>query len=487
MSKWAGQSATELASAIQNKQVGSRELLEYFIERYERLNPKINAVVYTDLETARRRADDADEALAKGELWGPLHGLPMTLKDNLQFAGMPMTMGSPALKDFFPPKNQDVVQAVLDAGAVVYGKTNLPYLGMDTQSFNELYGQTNNPWDLETTPGGSSGGSAAALAAGLCALEIGNDIGGSIRFPAHFCGIYGHKPSYGIVPTSGGVLPMSGGDNRFQPPFDLVVQGPLARSAEDLRLAMDILVAPLAHQKKAFKIELPESRQQSLGDFKVGTWFSHETFPTDNETTQVIAEFVGQLKNAGIQFTDQKPEVDLERSHDLRNIFEMIGLSHIQPPPVVEQYKALQDSDDPAMKQAGDTFFTTHRDASLLEMERFRLRQQWEDYFQNVDVLLCPVSRIAAHPHDHTPIFERSIEVDGNSEPYWQVMGPWNSLALVAYLPSTVVPVGRTPDGRPVGVQIIGPYLEDLTTIQFAIELQKALLGPFVLPQGFEA
>jgi amidase len=196
MDNFAFQSAVNLVKAIQDKKISSSELLELYIQRYERLNPSINAIVETDFETALRRAHQADEALAKNENWGPLHGLPMTIKDYINVIGLHTTYGSPMFKDYLPTSNADVVQPLIDAGAIIFGKTNLPLWATGSQSFNEVYGQTNNPWDLSRTPGGSSGGAAAALAAGLTGLEIGSDLGGSIRSPAHFCGVYGHKPTY---------------------------------------------------------------------------------------------------------------------------------------------------------------------------------------------------------------------------------------------------------------------------------------------------
>jgi amidase len=484
---WAKQSASTLVRAIREKHISAAELLEYFIERYERLNPQINAIVATNLDAARERARQADEAQARGEIWGPLHGLTMTLKDNLHITGMPMVNGSPLLRDFVPPKNQDVVQSVLDAGAVVYGKTNLPLFGMDTQSFNEVYGQTNNPWDLTTTPGGSSGGAAAALSAGLTGLEIGNDIGGSIRFPAHFCGIYGHKPTFGIVSMHGGQLPFNRVQSNYPVETDLAVNGPLARSAEDLRLAMDVIVDAPQYQRKAVNIRLPEPRQSGLKNFRVGIWLTDAEFPPDEEVSGALSAFIERLKAAGAQVTEAKPDIELSDSHRLRNIFEITGTSHTQPQSRVDEAEAMLEGDNTGTRQWADTFTMRHRDWLILEGERGQLRQKWEDYFNDFDVLLCPVSRIAAHPHDHTPIGERTYEIDGHTEPYWQVMGPWNSMALAAYLPATIAPIGKTSGGLPVGIQIIGPYLEDLTPIQFAIELEKEIIGPYELPAGFEA
>lgn len=208
MDEIAFQSAVNLEKAIQNKKISSSELLELYIERYERHNPSINAIVETDFETARVKTRQADEALANNENWGPLHELPMTIKDYINVTGLHTTYGSPVYKEYLPTSNADVVQTLVDAGAVIFGKTNLPLWATGSQSFNEVYGQTNNPWDLTRTPGGSSGGAAAALAAGLTGLEIGSDMAGSIRSPAHFCGVYGHKPTYGIVPIHGQQPPL---------------------------------------------------------------------------------------------------------------------------------------------------------------------------------------------------------------------------------------------------------------------------------------
>ena len=242
MTDIAFQSATDLVNAIKRRKIKSIELLELYIERMQRHNPKINAIVATDLDNARQRALAADKALDKGESWGALHGLPMTIKDSFEVVGMPCTSGSPDLKDYQPAKNAFVVQKLLDEGAVIFGKTNLPLFAMDLQSYNEVYGQTNNPWNRGMVPGGSSGGAAAALAAGLTGLEMGSDIGGSIRNPAHFCGVFGHKPTFGIVPLSGHIPPPPGTyPGEYETDADIAVAGPIARSANDLDRVMGLI------------------------------------------------------------------------------------------------------------------------------------------------------------------------------------------------------------------------------------------------------
>jgi amidase len=482
-------SATSLVKAIKNKKTSATELLKYFMDRHKRLDTKINAVVTTDFEGALKRAQKADEALSRGETWGPLHGLPMTIKDNIEVVGMPTTYGSPMFSGYIPQKNADVVQSLLDAGAIIFGKTNLPLFGMDTQSFNDVYGQTNNPWDVSKTPGGSSGGSAAALAAGLTGLEIGNDIGGSIRLPAHFCGIYGHKPTYNIVSMHGGKKPWKTKHSNYPADIDLAVKGPLARSAEDLKLAMDVIVAPPSYQRKAIKIKLPDSRKLKLKEFRVGLWIDDSLYPPDNDVGNCLQKMVTGLTNAGVNLKDKKPDIDLKQSHWLRGDLETATSSHFPPSGKYEwamsQVKTLKDDYHSPTARWVRAMTGTHRDWNKLNEERAIMRQKWEDYFQDIDVLLCPVARIAAHNHDHTKLASRTIQFDNETLNYWDVVGPWNSLSLVSYLPSTVAPIGFTPSGLPVGVQIIGPYLEDYTSIQFA-KLLERMNGSYKPPQGFE-
>ena len=482
-------SATSLIKAIKNKKTSATELLKYFIDRHKRLDPIINAVVTTDFEGALKRAQKADEALSRGETWGPLHGLPMTIKDNIEVAGMLTTYGASYFKNYRPTKNADVVQSLLDAGAIIFGKTNLPALGKDTQSFNDIFGQTNNPWDITKTPGGSSGGSAAALAAGLTGLEIGNDIGGSIRLPAHFCGVYGHKPSYNIVSMHGGKKPWKTKHSNYPVEIDLAVKGPLARSAEDLKLAMDVIVAPPSYQRKAIKIKLPDSRKSKLKEFRVGLWIDDSLYPPDNDVGNCLQKMVTELTKTGANLKDKKPDIDLKQSHWLRGDLETATTSHFPPSGKYEwamsQVKTLKDDDQSPTARWVRAMTGTHRDWNKLNEERAVMRQKWEDYFQDFDVLLCPVVRIAAHDHDHTKIISRTIQFDNETLNYWDVVGPWNSLSLVSYLPSTVAPIGFTPSGLPVGVQIIGPYLEDYTSIQFA-KLLERMNGSYKPPKGFE-
>ncbi len=495
MSDLSSLSASRLVGELMNKRMSSLELLEFYIQRHERLNPLVNAIVATDFDNARKRARDADIALAKGEIWGPLHGLPMSIKDSIAVAGMPYTFGLPIAKGFIPSANADVVESLLHAGAIIFGKTNLPMMGMDTQTFNEVYGQTNNPWDVTRTPGGSSGGAAAALAAGLTGLDIGNDLGGSIRIPAHFCGIYGHKPTYDIVSMQGGSKPWglmfpNFVDTDYTPALDLAVNGPLGRSAADLRLAMDVIVGPPSYERKAITIKLPPPRKTDLREFRIGLWIDDPSFPPDDSVGRCLQDLVDRLAGAGADLKTEKPDIDLRHSHWLRNDLETMTTSHIQPSEVFDRARSqlgtLADEDLSGKARWIRAMAAYHRDWNRINQMRAVIRQKWEDYFQKFDVLLCPVARIAAHAHDHADIRKRVVQCNGHESRYWDVVGPWNSLSLVAYLPATVAPIGFTPAGLPVGVQIIGPYLEDNTPIQFAMLLEEQLTGSFKVPPGFE-
>lgn len=481
-------SATELTKAIRERRIGSAELLELYIERYERLNPKINAIVATDLETARDRARRADEALARGENWGPLHGLPMTIKDCIEVAGMPCTWGSPPLKDYMPTTNAVAVQSLIDAGAVIFGKTNLPLFGMDFQSFNDVYGQTNNPWDVTRTPGGSSGGAAAALAAGLTGLELGSDIGGSIRGPAHYCGVYGHKSTYGIIPKHGQAPPLGVLPRDYDSETDIAVSGPLARSADDLDLVMKLVVQPSLPQRGAISIRLPSPRKKTLKTYRIGLWLDDPAYPVDSSVGDCLQQAADRLAVAGASVKEKKPDIDFIDCHRVYNdLLNLATASSIAP----DQFESLKEraaalSADDQSNRAVNTraSIRTHREWQLLDHQRTTMRQKWADYFEDIDVLLCPVTRVAAFPHDHAKIIKRVLPVNNRDETCLDALLPWVGLSCVSYLPATVAPVGSTPEGLPVGVQIVGPYLEDRTPIHVA-RLMEDVTGGFTPPPGF--
>lgn len=491
MSDLSFDAAVDLVKAIKSRKIRSSELLEHYIDRMERFNPKINAIVATDLDNARKRALEADQALDNGEDWGVLHGLPMTIKDTYEVVGMPCTSGSPDLKDYQPAKNAFVVQKLLDQGAIIFGKTNLPLFAMDVQSYNEVYGQTNNPWNLDRVPGGSSGGAAAALAAGLTGLEMGSDIGGSIRNPSHFCGVFGHKPTFDIVPMMGHIPPPPGTfPGQYITDTDIAVAGPMARSAKDLDLVMDLITASRFPHNTAWKIDLPPAREKNLKNFKIGIWLDDQSYPTDVNVLDCLQTAVDELAQAGARIEEKKPNIDFTQSHDIYTQLLQAATCAGLPQEVFDEMlgeaKTLSPDDrgDKALTVKGITLL--HRDWVVLDYVRTMMRETWASYFKAYDVLLCPTVSITAFPHDHNEdFFARKLEVNGETRSYFDTAIAWAGLTGMAYLPSTIVPVGVAQDGLPVGMQIVAPYLEDRTSLHFA-GLVEDIKGGFSPPPEFK-
>jgi len=490
MDDFAFASATELAKEIQAKRISSLELLGFYIERYKRLNSRINAIVATDFDNARRRARAADEAISKGESWGPLHGLPMTVKDTIEVKGMPCTSGYPKLKDHMPDRNADVIEPLLDAGAIIFGKTNPPLFGLDFQSYNEVYGQTNNPWDVDRTPGGSSGGAAAALAAGLAGLEIGSDIGGSLRNPAHFCGVYSHKPTYDMISFRGHIPPFPGlfpGD--YSTGGDIAVVGPLARSAEDLDVVMDIITKPQKPLRVAWDLTLPKPRKKKLKEYRVGLWLDDPDFPVDRAVLDCLQHLIDQLNKAGARVEERRPAISFTDCHDIYVKLLTAVSSTSLPKEVFERLRAeepdLAEDDKSFRAQLIRGTALLHREWLSLDYSRLMMRQKWADFFEEFDVLLCPVVSVTAFPHDHSDFFTRTLRVNNDDRPYADTMAAWAGLTCVSYLPATVAPTGLAMNGLPVGVQIVGPYLEDRTPIHVG-RLIEEITGGFRPPPGFE-
>jgi amidase len=475
-------SATVLLERMERAEITSVALLERLLQRVERLNPALNAVVTLDVERARIRAAEADAARAAGRSWGPLHGLPMTIKDSFETGGLRTTSGAAAMARHVPARHAVAVQRLVDAGAIVFGKSNLPTFAMDVQSFNPVFGVTNNPWDTTRSPGGSSGGAAAALAAGLTPLELGSDIGGSIRSPAHFCGVYGHKPSYGLVPLQGHI---PGPPGTLQD-TDIAVAGPMARSAEDLMLALDVLAGPGADDAVAWRLQLPPPRHRSLRNFRVAAWIDDPASPVDAEVLQRLRITVEALREAGVQVDESaRPAHDLKEG--LRVYRSLLYAATSAGLPRAEFERLVELAGSAAAPEQleyprGSTL--RHRDWLALHELRERQRANWARLFTQHDVLLCPAVISAAIPHDPSePVHLRRITVNGQPRDYLDQLD-WAGLIGAPGLPSTVAPVGRTASGLPVGVQIVGPWLEDRTTITFA-GLLAGLIGGFVAPPGY--
>jgi amidase len=477
-------SAKQLAADIKRKKIGCLELLDLYLARVEKYDGALNAVVVRDFDRARTRARAADRALARRQLWGPLHGVPMTIKESYDVVGLPTTWGVPAYKNRIATKNAVVVDRLLRAGVVLFGKTNVPlYLG-DWQSYNAIYGTTNNPWDIARAPGGSSGGSAAALAAGLTGLEAGSDIGSSIRNPAHFCGVFGHKPTWGIVPRAGQALPWQ------TAPVDIDVVGPLARSADDLAIALAAMAGPDEIDGAGWQLRLAPARQRRLRDFKVALMLdAAPEIPVDREVTdrlQALADFLGRQK---VKVDDRaRPAIDTREAFSVYVKLLRAATSDRQTDADFEKNvsiaRGLAPHDESYYAQATRAAVSSHRDWLAANEARYRMRLAWSEFFTKYDLLLCPAAGTAAFPHDQKgERHERTLVVNGKRVPVTDHLF-WAGYTGVSFLPSSAAPCGFTPGRLPVGVQIVGPQYGDLTCLAFARLLEREF-QPFVPPTGY--
>lgn len=483
MTALAYRSAADLAGMLRHREVGCVELLDMILHRVELYDAELNAIVVRDGHRARGRAEEADQALHRGEVWGPLHGLPITIKEAFDVEGLPTTWGVTAKVGNYAERHALTVQRLVDAGAVVLGKTNVPFRLTDWQTFNELYGTTNNPWDLARSPGGSSGGAVAALATGLSALELGSDIGGSIRNPAHFCGVAGHKPSYGVVPQAGHGLP------EFLAPPDINACGPLARTVEDLELAFGLLAGPEAIDAPGWCLRLPPPRFTQPERLRVALITTDAASPVDDSVQARILAAAHALECLGAKVEQVAPPVDFGRAYAvfiklLRGVTTSV-LPEGEYAPFVRDAELLAPDDDSYFGQLTRAAVQSHRTWFEANEERHRHRLAWSAFFEDWDVLLCPAAPVTAFRHDQeTPRPLRRIEINGGEGDYNRMM-VWASTFGIAYLPATVVPAGLTPQGLPAGVQIVGPYLGDLTTLAVGRLIEREL-GGFIPPPAYD-
>ena len=485
-SQWSFKTATELSAALKAKKVSAVELAQDAIDRIERHDGKINAVCVRDFARGLDAARAADAALGRGET-KPLLGIPMTVKESCNVAGLPTTWGFPAHKDFRPSEDALSISRIKQAGGVILGKTNVP-LGLgDWQSYNDIYGTTNNPYHLGRTPGGSSGGSSAALAAGYGALSIGSDIGGSLRVPAFHCGVYAHKPTFALAPSRGHTPPP------FEPlPLDrdLAVIGPMARSAADLSLLLDVIIGPDPLEGgKAYRLELPAPRHQGLRDFRVLVVDSDPVLPTDGTVRGAIEKLAGDLARAGVTIARSSPLLpDFAASSRLYMRMLMSFLGATFTPEVYAGARtgaaSLPANDHSLGAERLRGIVLSHRDWVIAEGGRARLKAQWRKLFETYDAVICPIMPTPAYPHDHSPEQEkRRIRIDDTDYVYADQLA-WPGIATLPGLPATAIPLGLSPLGLPVGVQIVGPLLEDRTPLKLA-ELIERELGGFVPPSMF--
>ena len=469
-------SAVALAAAIAAKEVSARECLEHFAARVNRLDGPLNSVVTTDLDAAFAAASAADDAVAAGGDLGALHGVPITIKDSLMTAGMRTTSGAPELADHVPGEDAWPVAALRRAGAVIWAKTNLPIYAGDMQSYNEVFGTTNNPWDIERTPGGSSGGSAAALSARFTPLEVGSDIGGSIRLPCHMSGVYGHKPSYGIVPAHG-QIPGPPGSLTLA---DLAVVGPMARTVEDLQLGLSLMSGPDRWNTPAWRLELPEARADTLGGFRVAAWFDDDACVLDDEVATMLYGFVDTLAAAGCAVNGEA-RVGFDLTKASERFFALLNAALSGGYGASDMETFAHAEGDSAVAVTKRQTAMRHRQWLSHNEGRLQMRRRFETFFEDFDILLLPVMPCVAFRHDHSePMSARTVTTQRGTRSYWE-LNRWMAPAGACYLPATVIPVGIAASGMPVGVQIVGPYLHDRTTLAFA-RAAAALVGPCPTP-----
>ena len=442
------ESAGELAAAVRARRASALELCDAAIARIERLDGPINAVVVRDFERARAQATACDERVAHGDTEGALLGVPMTVKESYNIAGLPTTWGLPQFRDFRPTEDAVLVKRLKAAGAVILGKTNVPPALDDWQSANPIHGVTVNPHDPTRTPGGSSGGGAAALAAGMVPLELGSDIGGSIRVPAHFCGVFGHKPSFDLLPSRGHSFPGTDGADD-----ELAVCGPLARSAADLELAMGVLAGPDGDEANGYRLALPAPRVPAIDGLRVLLMDALPNARADTPTRSALQSLAGDLVREGAHIERASPLLpDLEAMHKAYVALLTTVITRGAPPGKRPPISA-------------------HDWLGLLDV-RAQVRRRWRALFEAFDVVLAPPFGTAAFPLTSEPEWrKRTLLIDGEPTPFGDQLA-WAGMATFAGLPATVAPLARNADGLPIGVQIIAAFLHDRTTIALARQIE---------------
>ena len=448
--------AGEIAAAIRRGDVSASEVLEAHLGQIERHNGALNAVVISDPDAARARARQADQALAKGQVWGPLHGVPYTLKDCHATAGMRSTAGFPPFADHVAREDGAIAARLNAAGGVLMGKTNVATLLADYQSSNPIFGRSNNPWDLERTPGGSSGGAAAALAAGMTPFEIGTDLAASIRVPAHFCGVYGLKPTenrvslFGIFPNPGD-MPRS---VRI-----MLSVGPMARSPDDLELLYRIIAGPDGRDTDVAPVPVEEAPELALQGLRVAFAPTFPGIPVAADIREAVQDLERQLDGAGAAVNEAAlPELDF--GDDLACAGQLIGM----------MIDAAQDSGQPLELRK---YFAalSRRDRSIMA---------WEQFFETCDVLLSPASMVTAFVHCEQGA---PLSVDGKEIDY-QMVGAHGTVFNYSGHPALVLPCGPDRDGLPIGLQLVGRRWGEARLLAMAKAVSQ-MTGGFRVPAGY--
>lgn len=462
MSELIFNSATKLAEMIRNKQVSPVEVVEAHIRRIEEVNPKLNAFVTTTFERARGEARSAEMRITRGESVGPLHGVPVSIKDTFETAGVRTVAGSRLLEDHIPDRDAPVVARLKRAGAIILGKTNVPEFAMDFRSENLVFGRTSNPWDLGRVPGGSSGGEAAAIASGCSPAGVGSDLGGSIRVPSHFCGIVGLKPTPGRVPVTGHIPVCVG-------PFALGnSNGPLARRIEDLGLMLTVLAGFDPGDPQSVPVPVRDYRQIDARKLRV-MWYTNDAFaPVTQATRQTVERAAKALADRGLELAERRP-AGIERAFELW--YGFLGQAGV--PGIVKMYEGREELMGPLM-QALKAIVQPQTNEQFLDAWTGRdvLRASVVTEMMDYPIILAPVAAIPAFEHDH----KGGFTVEGHEVEYLAAFS-YTMTFNVLGLPGAVVPCGRSPEGLPIGVQIVGRPFEEETVLAVAAVLEEALGG----------
>jgi amidase len=473
--------ARDWLDGLTRRDFSARDLLGAVWERILQRNPAINALAAYDEEAARLQAAESDRRLARGEA-RPLEGLPITIKDSFETAGLATTCGAEELADYTPARDAVAVERLRAAGAVILAKTNVPKFTGDFQTHNALYGVTSNPWDLSRTPGGSSGGSAAAVAAGFCGFDLGSDLGGSIRWPSHACGLFGLKPSWGRIPLAGHIPPLPA--MRLKRPPDLAVAGPLARSAADLDLMLGLVCGP---ENAPAPGHFPPAPRKNPGELRLALWLDPAFAPVDADVEAGVRLAAEALARAGATVEEAAPPVAFAEVFEIYATLNFaIGFAGLKPE---ERARIAESARDFAADDRSTTALRARAariDAAAfarLSERRVAIRAALAGFFARHDAILCPPAPCCAFPHDLSPDPQaRRLPTSAGDLPYFDLL-KWASLASLAHLPAAVAPVALSPLGLPCGVQIVCALNADREAIAIA-GMIEALTGGFRAPPG---
>lgn len=475
--------AVGLAEGIRRRRFSALEVLDAHLTHIARHNPVLNAIVTLDEDQARHRAREADLALARGELWGPLHGVPFTIKDSIETAGVRTTSGYPPLADYVPATDAPVVARLRAAGGILLGKTNVPVLTGDAQADNPIFGRSNNPWNVERTAGGSTGGGATAVAAGLSPLELGSDIGGSVRIPAHYCGICTIQPTENCVPLTGHVPPLPGAPTGVRHMLQI---GPLARSVEDLTLTLPLIAGPDGQRWEVPPVPLHPAPERTLRSCRLAWTGDFAGAAVNADTKTALSRFAEQLHELGA-VVEQRP-LD---GFDFTAVWETWGavfqaefgstLSAEEEAQFSAAFGGRLDAEAAIYRGFAQALNATMRQYTSILTRRDRLIADLEAYLADWDALLCPVTMGPAFPHcpAGTP-----IAVDGRTVPYWVGLVSYTCPFNVTGHPAVVVPLAHSREGLPIGLQIVGRRWTDMRLLAIAATLSR-VIGPTPRPPGF--